>query len=237
MAAEDGAIKWQRQLGLECQSDPLVLGRQVITVDRGGGLFVFDGSKYQHQEGREGPRTAPEFLPAVKEGPVSVHLLPGPDGRSVYEITCPAAGGKLTVRQYQAGGASGNSTLTEASVADATLRPLTGTPAIVGRSVLLPLADGTIRRFPLPLTDAALAEGGPNWRRERVDDDARGHIVALGAEDFLTTNGSRGLTRWRWPQNESMNFQKVSINGFSFVELPARIVAAAVSDSPCHSER
>jgi tetratricopeptide (TPR) repeat protein len=232
VTAEDGAVKWQRQLGLECPSDPLVLGRRVITVDRGGGLFVFDGSKYQHQERTEWRRTDPQYVPAVKEGPVLVHLLPGPDGRSVYEITCPALGGKLTVRRFLAGGASGKPELTEASVEDANLRPLAGTPAIVGRSVLLPLTDGTIRRFPLPLTDAALAEGGPNWRGERVDEDARGHIVALGAEDFLTTDGSRGLTRWHWPQNESMNFQKVSINGYPFVELPARIVAAPLAIPP-----
>jgi outer membrane protein assembly factor BamB len=232
VAAEDGTIKWQRQLGLECQSDPLVLDGQVITIDRGGGLFVFDGSKYRHQERREWRNTDPEYAPALQEGPVIAHLLPGPDGRSAYAISCPASGGKLTVRRYHAGGASGKPTLTETSVEDPNLRPLAGTPALVGQSVLLPLADGTIRRFTLPLKEAALAEGGPNWRGERVDEGARGHIVALGAEDFLTTDGSRGLTRWHWPQNDLMNFRKVPINGLSVVELPARIVAPPLAIPP-----
>jgi outer membrane protein assembly factor BamB len=225
VAAEDGTIKWQRQLGLECQSDPLALNRQVIAVDRGGGLFVFDGSKYRHQENVEWRITDFHYEPALEEGPILAQLLPGPDGRSVYQVACPASGRKLTVRRYQAGGAGGKPILEEASTVDANLRPLAGTPAIVGHSLLLPLADGTIRRFPLPLREGAPPEGGPDWRAGRADDDARGHIVALGADDFLTTDGSRGLTRWRWPQNDP-TFRKIPINGVLTLELPARIVAA-----------
>src|SRR5262249_2273855 len=36
--AETGKILWQRQLGLESQGDPLVLGKDVLLMDRGGGV-------------------------------------------------------------------------------------------------------------------------------------------------------------------------------------------------------
>ena len=51
-------------------------------------------------------------------------------------------------------------------------------------------------------------EGGPNWRVARADEDARGHIVALSADEFLMTDGSRGLTHWQWPQNDSAHHQR-----------------------------
>jgi hypothetical protein len=101
---------------------------------------------------------------------------------------------------------------------------LGGTPAIAGQSLLVPLADGATRRF--ALTDGH-SEGGPDWRAARVDEDARAHIVALGANEFLTTDGSRGLTHWRWPTG-APEFQTVPENRKPTVELPARIVSAPV---------
>src|SRR5262249_21329570 len=103
VAAEDGTIQWQRQLGLECQGDPLVLGKEVYTVDRGGGLCIFDGSKYRHRTDWEWRHIDPVHAPALEGGPISAHLLRGHDGVSIYEVACPATGGAMTVRRYPAG--------------------------------------------------------------------------------------------------------------------------------------
>jgi outer membrane protein assembly factor BamB len=223
VAAEDGKIKWQRQLGLESQGDPLVLGHDVITVDRGGGLCVFDGSKYRHQEGREWRRADPIFAATLPGGPITAHLLPGPDGISVYEVSCPATGGKLTLRRYQPAQAAEKPVVPETWFELKTA--LAGTPAIVGQSLIVPLADGTLRRFPLPPAESR-SEGGPNWRAERADVDARCHLVALGADEFLATDGSRGVTHWRWPQH-TQTFKMVPEDEAPAL-LPARIVAAPV---------
>ena len=37
------------------------------------------------------------------------------------------------------------------------------------------------------------------WRAPHADKDALCHVVTLGGEEFVTTDGSRGLIRWRWP--------------------------------------
>ncbi|HLJ97471.1 MAG TPA: PQQ-binding-like beta-propeller repeat protein, partial [Gemmataceae bacterium] len=230
VAAEDGIIKWQRQLGLECACDPLVLGREIVTVDRGGGLSIIDSSKNADLVGmRPDMVRQPElrgasqrYRPALPGGALTVNVLPGPDGTSVYEVACPAAGGRLTVRRYPADSAPDQPDIWERSIEEQI--QLAGTPAIVGPNLLLPLADGTIRRVPLL---AGHSEGGPNWRAARVDENARGHIVAVGPDDFLTTDGSRGLTHWRWPATVPM-FQTVPENRIPTVELPARIVSAPV---------
>src|SRR5206468_2738822 len=136
--------------------------------------------KYRHEEQREWRRSDPVYAAALAGGPISAYLLPGPDGTSVYEVACPTSGGPLTVRRYQAGRAKEIALVDEKAPANV---QLAGTPAIVGERLLVPLADGTIRRFPLPLT-AGRGEYGPNWRVARADDDARGYIVALGPDEF-----------------------------------------------------
>jgi hypothetical protein len=224
VAAEDGIIKWQRQLGMECQGDPLVLGREIVMVDRGGGLCIIDSGKHAHEQDKELRGTELRYAAAVPGGPITAQLLPGPDGTSVYEVASSASDRMLKVRRYQVGQAPDQPVALEKSTVDFK-GTLAGTPAIVGQSMLLPLADGTIGR--LSLTDRR-SEGGPNWRAARVDENARGHIVALGADEFLTTDGSRGLTHWRWPANNP-EFQTVPEGRMPpTVELPARIVTPPV---------
>jgi hypothetical protein len=225
VAAEDGTIRWQRQLGLECLGDPLVLGHEVITLDRGGGLCIFDSGKYRQQANREWQRTEPICAPAVPGSPITGSLLPAPDGSSVCEVACSASTRKLTVRHYQAGRAGEKPPVLSEETVDL-ISPLAGTPALVGRSLLLPLADGTIRRFALPLAGGSTPQLGPDWRATGADDDARCHIVALSADEFIATNGSRGLTHWQWRQNEQ-TFQMIPMDKTGpTVELEARIVSA-----------
>jgi hypothetical protein len=70
--------------------------------------------------------------------------------------------------------------------------PLMGTPAFVGDALILPLGNGILVRQPL---SGGAASNGPNWRAALADENAEGHIVALGAGEFLVTDGSNGLSR------------------------------------------
>jgi len=191
-----GTIRWQRQLGLVCHGDPQPLGTSVVALDQGGGLFLFDPARHpanapaQWQSagtGLAGP------LPDGVSGPV--YLIAAPDGQSVYEFACVEPGNRLIVRVYHAGDPKALQ-----YVFDLPAR-LSGTPAVGENRLLLPLSDGATQQLRLPLLDSSKPEYGPNWRSAKSGDaTARGHVVWLGGDDFLTSNGQRGLTHWRFRQ-------------------------------------
>jgi hypothetical protein len=58
-----------------------------------------------------------------------------------------------------------------------------------------------------------------SWRSTTADPKSPGHIVAIGGEEFLTTDGNRGLSRWRWPVRQEPKEEKSR-------ELPDRIATA-----------
>ena len=103
--------------------------------------------------------------------------------------------------------------------------PLATAPALTAQGILLILAGGTVQRIPLSLTEGAV--GGPNWNSPRGDEGARGYVVPISADEFLTTDGSRGLTHWQWPPNKT--FATIpDTHDPPTVDLPARIVAAPI---------
>ncbi len=194
--AKTGHIRWQRQLGLVCHGDPQPLGDAVVALDQSGGLFLFDPAKHPADAnpwqsagyGLAGP------LPEGVSG--SVYLVPGPDGKSVYEFASPEMGNRLTVRVYYAGDRQASEHTLELPAR------LVGTPAVGETRLLLPLADGATRQVRLPLGMNSVTLDGPTWRASRNNTKAGGHIVWLGGDDFLMTNGQLGLTRWRFGKND-----------------------------------
>jgi hypothetical protein len=118
----------------------------------------------------------------------------------------------LLVRRYEPG-----KNLAEMTFPLKTAR-LAGTPGLMGESLLVPLDDGSLLRQPL---DGSRGSYGPGWRARTADEGARGHVVALNAEDFLTTDGSRGLTRWHWPAGDVYKEDR-------HIDLTQRIVSAPV---------
>jgi hypothetical protein len=95
---------------------------------------------------------------------------------------------------------------------------LAGTPGLAGGNLLLLLDNGTLLRQPW---DGQRGESGPGWRGRNSDPGARGHVVVLGPEEFLTTDGSRGISRWRWPAGKNYQEEKKA-------DLPNPIVAPPV---------
>ncbi len=205
---DDGRIRWQRQLGLVCQGEPLALTPPqggpplLLALDQGGGLFVLDPPQPPDR-----PRSSWRSLaPALNDNPrLPPRLLPAPDGHSAYEIAAPGAGKALVIRQVEwTAGERGLrvqqrevSLVSAAGVASALPA---GTPAVVGSYLVLPMADGSLARLPLPVPEEqARLESGPDWRSAQASAATPGHVLALGGDRFLITDGSRGLAVWEWP--------------------------------------
>jgi outer membrane protein assembly factor BamB len=196
--ARTGRVRWQRQLGLVCNGDPQRLGGEVVALDQGGGLFLFDAGKLPQdaeEQWQTGGFGLADPLPQGVGG--SVYLVRGPDGQSVYEFACPDPGSRLIVRQYSSGRAKASEQIIPLPAR------LAGTPAMGEKRLLLPLANGDTWQVRLPLgAGDAVGLQGPTWRASRIDVQAQGHVVWLGGDEFLTTNGQNGLTRWRFPKGD-----------------------------------
>ncbi|MBY0526914.1 MAG: PQQ-binding-like beta-propeller repeat protein [Gemmataceae bacterium] len=188
--AASGKVRWQRQLGLRCQGDPTMIGSKIGVLDHGGSLFVFDP-----EPGDKKPHLLP-VVPGEAPGPIS-WLLPGADGNSVYTVTAPSAG-KLVLRRYSVAKKAGENVRREFTLPDVP----GGTPALGGEFLVLPLADGRLVRQSLADTKEGFAPG-PYWRAPHADAGALGHAVHLGGDDYLVTDGSKGLRRIIWPKKES----------------------------------
>ncbi len=208
---EEGKILWQTQLGLVCQGAPVYLavgnGSEplLLALDQGGGLFALDPTQAtwrSRDPWLADPHRSHAVAPSLTDNPrVPALLLPGPDGRSLLEIACPGAGTHLHVRQVEWAGKERQLKHTDRLVPLPSA--LAGTPAVVGTAdkaqLLVPLAGGSLARLPLPIPADARLEEGPSWRPPLGSPDTPGHVVALGGDLFLTTNGGRGLTCWEWP--------------------------------------
>jgi hypothetical protein len=91
----------------------------------------------------------------------------------------------------------------------------------------VPLNNGLLVRYELPLTATSRLVQGPTWRSRRAPSDAWCHVVALGSGEFLTTDGAHGLTRWRWEQGKDFEVKLPPRREEPpSAELPARLVTA-----------
>jgi outer membrane protein assembly factor BamB len=210
---ETRRVVWQRRLGMMVQGQPLLLGGRVLTLDQEAGLSLFDPAEDQPAPGQEWKEGGQLLAgPVPDSGGTRSYLLPAPDGQSVYAIAAPDQGGKLVVRRYGVAGQLEEKTFPLPPGAR-----LGGTPGVGPDYLVLPLADGGLMWRPWQGNDRV--EG--RWLMPRAG-GGRGHVVHLGPGEFLTTDGGRGLTRWRWPAQDMLK------EGQPPVALPGRIVSAPV---------
>jgi predicted Zn finger-like uncharacterized protein len=204
---ETGLPRWQRQLGLNCAGDPLVVGGQVLAADRGGAWLRYDPARHKEIDAQWQAGAIKLFDPldeGVADG--TLHLLPGADGASAYEIVSPAAGRSVTIRRYVSGSRD-----VKAKSFELRAR-LTGTPAVGEQGILLPLADGSTLRVPLPLGESE-AHDGPDWLFGRAGPEVRGHAAWLGGDEFLLTNGNRGAVRVKFTFDKDLKKWGWSLGG------------------------
>jgi hypothetical protein len=234
---DQGRVLWQRELGLVCQGEPLALpaaqgGPLLLALDQSGALFGLDPTRFPSRPGvpwqsdNRRARLAGSLEGSPDDRPL---LVPAPDGKSAYALACPGGGNDLVVRHVRPAAKGRELELTEGKVR--LPAPLAGTPAVVGPWLVCPLADGTFARVSLPVPEAgAEAEGGgADWRAARVGSEARGHVVALDKDRFLTTDGFTGLACWRWPADKKKLWEALPVGRDSETptcELGAPLVGA-----------
>jgi hypothetical protein len=207
---ETGNVRWQRQLGLVCEGEPVSLAVDgggppvLLAQDSGGGLYLLDPTRLKVIEGQrwvrdnQSVRLAESLTDNPDERPM---LLWAQDGKAVYQVLNPGKGNELVVRHVQPAAGGRNLQVTEQTVD--LKSALAGAPAVLGPRLLLPLANGTLARLPLPLAANAEVEEGPDWRAVRASPDARCQILPLGGDRFLTSDGARGVTCWEWPVGQN----------------------------------
>src|SRR5205823_3772639 len=202
---ETGEVLWQRQLGMVCQGEPLALRPDdksepvLVGLDQGGTLFTLDPTRFPRGAGAQWQSGGQKVYLAgpVAENPaMPPQLVPGPDGRSAYEVAASGTGGQAVVRRVSFREGERLPKVEEWKVE--LPAPPAGTPTVAGGQLVLPLADGNLHRLSLPAGRPAELIGGPTWRAGRADARARGHVVAVGGDRFLTTDGLRGLLCYDW---------------------------------------
>jgi outer membrane protein assembly factor BamD (BamD/ComL family)/outer membrane protein assembly factor BamB len=206
---EEGHIVWQRQLGLVCQGEPLILKPPgeglplLLALDRGGGLFALDPSFSTDKL-----RSCWRYLaPALAENPlVPPRLLLAADGRSAYEVAAPGDGKSLIIRHIEWTGNGRELRFTEHDVsllsAAGTVLTPAGLPIVLGTKLLMALTDGTdgiVMRMSMEKDEP---QTGPTWRATGAPTTATCSLLALSADRFLATDGSRGLNVWEWPPDK-----------------------------------
>jgi hypothetical protein len=201
---QQGSVLWQRQLGLVCRGQPLVVGDRALVKDANG-LFVFDSAKTAPEAGALWQAAGTLVFRASPED--SVYLVTDNKQARAYALKEPATGRELQVVDLNE-----NEVRTGSKVSLSAR--LAGAPVLAGDTVTLPLRDGILAR--LRLGESA-ATPGPHWRSPGVDEQERAHLVAV-TEDVLATDGSRGLSLFHWSGAKVWE-TKASI------QLPRRITA------------
>jgi hypothetical protein len=185
--AASGHVNWDRQLGCTPLAAPVVLNGRVLLRDAHG-FVLLDPAEYPEQERTEW-RTIDDFLVADPLA-ADVRVLLRPAGKEVVQLTWSKQPGKTKLRLRHVTHTGAGATETHDLPA-----PLAGSPVVGDGFALLPLANGVAVRIAFGGTLTA----GPNWRGVGVDEQAIGHIVALGNDEFVLTDGGRSLARVSWP--------------------------------------
>jgi outer membrane protein assembly factor BamB len=190
-----GELRWQRQLGLVCHGQPLVLDGKALAWDRAGGLFLFDADKTMHLPG--GWQAAGKVL--LDADDKTTWLLPHPDLKSATVLVLQ---GKQVARWHYADGrvaAQGNLALPSAAA---------GNPVLVGDAVVLPLADGR-----LALLRGDKVEVDAIWRSGQADKSASCHVAAIGPNKVACSDGGNGMKLWRLDDKGLAELKAAAVKG------------------------
>jgi outer membrane protein assembly factor BamB len=200
--ALSGQVIWQRPLGMAPQGDPLDLGGTIVVLDQSGGLYRFDPNRHLPGSADPWQTGGVEIAKPVMDLVGAPHLLSAADGHSAWAVMVRLEGDGYHVLLRHV---AGDGTATEGSAA--LPAPPAGRPALGPSAVVLPLTDGQLCRITLDAAPRAVV--GPTWRSPGARSDARGHVVHWKDEEFLVSDGSRGLRRLVWPAdgNYEMDMQ------------------------------
>lgn len=188
---QSGQLRWQQRLGLSAPQAPVSLGDgSALIADDDGGVYRVSPSA---STGRTAAETvlADPISPPLADLAGRATAAASDDGKTLWVLAPEALdrnGKRLRIRLILDGALKLD---TSVPVPEA----LAGSPLALGKSLLIPLANGYLHRFSPGDTQLTV---GPLWRSDGVV-DAVCHLAAVNDEDFLATDGGRRFVRWKWP--------------------------------------
>jgi len=200
----DGSIRWRRQLGVTHAISPVVQGEVILLLGRDGSAFTL------HHNLLNNPSVtliagADHLLAPMPPNSVGVTEVVTSGDHSLAATVTPYEEVerdrrqlRLLIRLIKDGRLWHEGHVTPAA-------PLAGRPAFLGENLLIPLADGLIYRHirGTGLTSPDRLEAGPSWRVERRENAPSGAMLcALSTDTFISSDGSRTLKRWHWPDGQ-----------------------------------
>jgi len=196
----DGELLWQRQLGVVSSVDPSLTESGALLVDTdGGAVSIPPGGAAEARGVTLAPPTwSLSSPPAAVSGTTAVAATV--DGTTVFTVT-PTRTGDVTrwvIRRVVGGKVDHSGSVIAPG-------PLAGRPVVLDKSLVLPVADGTVYR--LVLGDGRLVADslirGPQWRIDRNLSTPVCYITVTGEDEFVTSDGGRRMTRWTWPTGKA----------------------------------
>jgi outer membrane protein assembly factor BamB len=181
--------RWQRQLGMVGQGQAVAIDGKVLIPDRSGSLLLFEPEKDRMLPGELWKRGGKEAERGLSEQG-SFWVLPTTLAGTAIVLAVTNQEARLA--KYHDG------TLVPLGPAHALGSTVAGNPALVGDTVLVPLANGRLAR----VSAAGATALDPPWRSSVADKQASGHIVAMAGNRVATTDGSHGLVLWRFDGKE-----------------------------------
>lgn len=189
----DGRQKWQRKIGVAPTSRPIPLGSNgTLIVDEDAGVFLLPPA-IADEAGKQ-TVTVPSssiLLPPVATAFAPAQSCSTPDGRTVWALIAERGekdSMRLRVRRVVEGKPQSDELVQLPE-------KLAGPPTAAGDGVVFPCGDGFLYRFQ---PGGAKLLQGPMWRGEAVPPGEPCFVAAFGGDEFLTTDGNKQVTRWRW---------------------------------------
>ena len=214
ISLREGGFRWQRQLGVVPAVSPIPQGEFLLLVAKDGGLTVVPKSL----TATPGPGQAVPASWLIASPPQNVSsptaVAISSDGKTVYSVTQTTVYEdlkwipKYLVRRIVDGKVEHEGSVNAPPLASGVPAPLAGPPAVLGETLVLPLANGFVYRHvqgrDRSNPDSLVA--GPPWPGDqRIDSTTRCYITPLSATAFLTTDGSKKISRWEWPTGGQWN--------------------------------
>lgn len=197
----DGEVRWQRQLGVVPAVPPISQEGGLVLAAEDGGLISLPATG----AGAPGRTTVSPPNWVIADPPDNATgataVAASPDGKLIFTVTPirtieegkPVA--RWLIRRISGG------QVVHRGVA-ASPGEFAGQPAVLGDSLLIPVADGFVYRH-APGTGKSNPDSltaGPPWSTERRSADAVCLITPTSDTSFLTSDGGRKLSLWDWPK-------------------------------------
>ena len=185
----------------------------ILLAAKDGGLFEIPAATVSVRGNV--PPVASIIAPPPENVTSATSVAVSADGKTIFTIAQVLVNEDLKqvpkhlIRRIAGGKVVHEGTVNTPTLSNGTPASLAGSPAILGDLLVVPLADGYVYRH----TSQEWGEGkpdtlviGPSWSGDqRIEPSTRCYITPLTDVAFLTSDGSKKISRWDWPLDDRWN--------------------------------